>query len=124
MNEPIMDNYSNMIKYVITRFGWTNVLKYIKPHIMTIKKPLGILQDDFLDRMMQLQLYLQLLNRYFPTIIPLDDVEFKDSYVQGQPVIYKNYLTQAGIVIDDVSIEDLLEYFSELQFNESSSLNH
>ena len=91
---------------------------------MTIKKPLGILQDDFLDRMMQLQLYLQLLHRYFPTIIPLDDVEFKDSYVQGQPVIYKNYLTQAGIVIDDVSIEDLLEYFSELQFNESSSLNH
>ena len=45
------------------------------------------------------------------------DVKFKDSYVQGQPTIFKSYLTQARIVIDDVTIEKLLEYFSELEFN-------
>jgi len=50
---------------------------------MTTKKPLGVTQDDYLDRMTQMQLYLQLLQVFFPTVIPLTDVEFKDAYVQG-----------------------------------------
>ena len=87
---------------------------------MIIKKPFSVPQDDYLDRMMQMQLYLQLLNNFFLSITPLTDVEFKDSYVQGQPAIFKSYLTQARIVIDDVTIEELLEYFSKLEFNEGT----
>jgi len=36
-------------KLTITGFGQINVLKYIKSHIMTIKKLIRVLQDDLLD---------------------------------------------------------------------------
>lgn len=81
-NVEILENYMDMIKYITCRFRYTNVLKYIKPHIITIKKPLGISQDNFLDRMMQVQQYLQLLHQYFNSITKLNDIEFKDAYVQ------------------------------------------
>ena len=57
-NIPTLLEYNIIIKHIITSFRWTNILKHIKSYIMIMKKPMGVLQDDFLDQLMQVQLYL------------------------------------------------------------------
>ena len=81
MNMSTLENYADIIKYIIFRYGYINMLKHIKSLMITIKKLLGISRDDFLDQMIQIQQYLQLLHSYFDSITELNDIEFKDVFM-------------------------------------------
>ena len=41
-DKPDMDQFNAMIWHVLQGFGRSNILKFIKPHILTTKKPFGI----------------------------------------------------------------------------------
>lgn len=122
----------DILNYVIRVFSSANNLKYIKPHIMTIHKKFSVTQEEFLDRIQEMNRYLQLLQKYFPSIDSLTNNEMKDTFVHAQPQLFNRYFISSYLDIDSCDIEDLLSYFQDLQgldndyhqYNNHSSTAH
>ena len=78
---------------------------------MIVYKPYCITQENYLDRLMLIQRYLLLLNKYFSNILALASSELKDTYISGQSSKFKTDLIKLQTAIDNVTIEELLNFF-------------
>ena len=118
-----IEHARDMVKHVILGFGRVNQVKHMCLHVITCKKHRNSAEEDFLERLMNMNQCLELLSRYFPAVASLTESELKDAFLQAQPTIYLEDFVRSRLNIDDVSIEDLLEYFSDLQHLESRHIS-
>ena len=97
-------------------YGNLSGIMEIKPNIITCKKPYRVRQQVFHDRLLQMQQYLHILHQYFNCVKTLDNDETKDIFVRAQPINFMKDFARAKISICASTIEDLLEFFIDLEY--------
>ena len=111
-----MSDIATCIKHVIRGYGNVSKLNHIKSNILTIKKPLGVHEQTFHDRLVQMQKYLNLLNNLFPHVKTIDNEELKDIFLRAQPIKFQEDFCKSKMTLEDTTIDEMLEYFIDLEY--------